>query len=315
MNKIFIKYKGGLMLLLTALIWGIAFLFQKNSMNYIGPFTFTSFRGLIAASILIPFSFISDKCKQNKNIEKGTIDYKTEIIGGILSGLFLFLGSSLQQYSLVYTSVSKGGFLTSTYMVFVPIFGLLLKKKTSLKNWLCVTGALIGSYILTCFEAMISGESFLPNFSDFILILSSTCFAMQILMVDRFVSKCNPVRLNGYSFFWVFVYSGIVALFSEKFTFDNFGKYIGGLLFVGILSSCIAYSFQNIGQKYVNPTTSSLILSLESVFALLSGVIFLKEELSIYEIIGCAIIFICVVISQVSLPIKFKGKEENRCLQ
>ena len=312
MKKVLNKYKGGLMLLITALIWGVAFLFQKNSMDFVGPFTFTSYRGLIAAVVLIPFAFILDKLKKNKG-EVIYVDHKTEMIGGLFSGIFLFLGSALQQYSLVSTTISKGGFLTSTYMVFVPIFGLLLKKKTSLKNWLCVLGALIGSYILTCLEAAINGESFLPNSSDLVLIVSSMCFAMQILMVDKFISRCNPVRLNGYSFFWVFIFSGIVALSSETFVLANVSKFIVGLLFVAILSSCIAYSFQNIGQKYVNPTTSSLILSLESVFALLSGVIFLKEDLSIYEIVGCLIIFICVVISQVSIPTIKKKGESKKC--
>lgn len=289
------KYKGSIILLITALIWGFAFVFQKDSMNHIGPFTFLGIRGLIAGIILIPLSFLLE----NKNTEK-EISYKSEIIIGLLSGLFLFLGSAFQQIGLVKVSATKGGFLTSTYIVFVPVLGLLFKKKTSVKNWLCATLALVGFFIMCSGGAFNNSKSLLPEGIDFVVLMGAVFFALQIIVIDKFALKVNATRLNGYAFLLVGIVSSICALFNETLTLQGLKSSIVAILYVSIFSSCIAYTLQIVGQKYTKPEVASLIMSLESVFALLGGVMFLSETLKYYEIIGCSIIFICVIVSQIN---------------
>ena len=292
------KYKGSFILLITAFIWGIAFVFQKDSMDYVGPFTFLAFRGFITAIILIPLSFIIEN---HKKVDKGKINYKVEIIAGILSGLFLFLGSSFQQVGLVTVSVTKGGFLTSTYIVLVPIIGLLFKKKTTIKNWICMIISLIGFYILSCGDMLFQGELIKPESGDIVVLLGALFFAFQIIIIDNYVEKVNAMRLNGYSFLVVGIISFIIAMLKETITFEGIKGAIISILYVSIFSSCIAYTLQIVGQKYTKPDVATLIMSLESVFALIGGVIFLSENLKYNEIIGCVIIFICVILSQISI--------------
>lgn len=301
MKKFINNYKGSFILLLTAFIWGIAFVFQKDGMNYVGPFTFLFFRGIIASMILIPLSFIIDYKKENINNKK---DYKIEIIAGILSGLFLFLGSAFQQVGLTKVSASKGGFLTSTYIVMVPIFGLIFKKKTNLKNWICILISLVGFYILSSGNELFSGEFIKPDLYDVIVLLGAVFFAFQILVIDKYVDKVSAVRLNGYAFLIVSIISGIIALFIENLTLEGFKGAFVSILYVSIFSSVIAYTLQIVGQKYTKPEVATLLMSLESVFALLGGLVFLGESLLLSEIIGCVIIFLCVVVCEMNFSKK-----------
>jgi len=301
MKKFINNYKGSFILLLTAFIWGIAFVFQKDGMNYVGPFTFLFFRGIIASMILIPLSFIIDYKKENINNKK---DYKIEIIAGILSGLFLFLGSAFQQVGLTKVSASKGGFLTSTYIVMVPIFGLLFKKKTNLKNWICILISLVGFYILSSGNELFIGEFIKPDLYDVIVLLGAVFFAFQILVIDKYVDKVSAVRLNGYAFLIVSIISGIIALFIENLTLEGFKGAFVSILYVSIFSSVIAYTLQIVGQKYTKPEVATLLMSLESVFALLGGLVFLGESLLLSEIIGCVIIFLCVVVCEMNFSKK-----------
>ena len=301
MKKFINNYKGSFILLLTAFIWGIAFVFQKDGMNYVGPFTFLFFRGIIASMILIPLSFIIDYKKENINNKK---DYKIEIIAGILSGLFLFLGSAFQQVGLTKVSASKGGFLTSTYIVMVPIFGLIFKKKTNLKNWICILISLVGFYILSSGNELFSGEFIKPDLYDVIVLLGAVFFAFQILVIDKYVDKVSAVRLNGYAFLIVSIISGIIALFIENLTLEGFKGAFVSILYVSIFSSVIAYTLQIVGQKYTKPEVATLLMSLESVFALLGGLVFLGESLLLSEIIGCVIIFLCVVVCEMKFSKK-----------
>jgi len=302
MKKFINNYKGSFILLLTAFIWGIAFVFQKDGMNYVGPFTFLFFRGIIASMILIPLSFIIDYKKENINNKK---DYKIEIIAGILSGLFLFLGSAFQQVGLTKVSASKGGFLTSTYIVMVPIFGLLFKKKTNLKNWICILISLVGFYILSSGNELFIGEFIKPDLYDVIVLLGAVFFAFQILVIDKYVDKVSAVRLNGYAFLIVSIISGIIALFIENLTLEGFKGAFVSILYVSIFSSVIAYTLQIVGQKYTKPEVATLLMSLESVFALLGGLVFLGESLLLSEIIGCVIIFLCVVVCEMNFSKKW----------
>jgi len=285
------KMKNGVILALTALIWGTAFVAQSVGMDYLGPFTFNGVRNFIGGCSLIPCIWILGKLESKNAVEqKGT--KKDLIIGGISCGLCLFAASSLQQIGLQYTTTGKAGFITAFYIVLVPVFGIFLRKKTGWKVWLAVLISVVGLYFLCITEKLTIGTG------DILIFLCAVVFALHIMVIDYFSPKVDGVKMSCIQFFVCGAVSLIPMCLFETSTVRDIIESLGPLLYAGVLSSGVAYTLQIIGQKNVNPAIASLILSLESCFAVLAGWIVLGQKLSVRESIGCILMFTAIILAQ-----------------
>lgn len=290
MNK---QIRGSASLLLATLIWGIAFIFQSVGMDHIGPFTFQTFRCGLAVIGMFAVIWLLDK-KAGRSFKKGWQD-KRLWKAGILCGIPLFLACDLQQLGLVYTTAGKAGFLTAMYIVMVPVLGILLKRKITVMVPISVGIAVAGLYLLS-----FSGTHGI-NIGDILMLICAVMFAVQILVVDHFAADVDAVRLNCIQAGVVAVASAVVMVFTEEVRVPDLLNCWVPLCYTGFLSMGAAYSLQIIGQKHVEPTTASLIMSLESVFAALFGWLLLKETMSLTEVFGCIFMFTAVILSQ--LPV------------
>lgn len=294
-------------LFLAALIWGFAFVAQSVGMDYIGPFTFNGIRSILGGMVLIPVVLICLKAEKRTkmNTEKKTAtraDRKIVIIGGITCGCIMFVATSLQQIGIQYTQAGKAGFLTALYVVIVPIISIFIRKKVHKKIWLCVALSVGGMYLLCISGSMRLGKG------DILVILCAVTFAVHILAVDYFVERMNGVLLSCLQF----LISGAIALiFMAIFEQPSMQAILDAkvaILYAGILSCGAGYTFQIVGQKGVNPTVASLILSLESVFSVIGGWLILHEILSAREVLGCVIMFAAIVIAQAPVEKLFLRK-------
>ena len=287
------KMRGNLMLMTTALIWGTAFVAQKSGMDLIGPIAFNGIRTLVGAFALIPVILI-----MGKNKKEGHSD-RTLIIGGICCGLALCTAGNIQQIGLYYTSVSHSGFITALYVVIVPLLGLFLKKKITPLMWCCVIASAIGLYLL-CIPASGFGAI---NAGDIIVFVCAVCFAVHILIIDHFSPKVDGVKLSCIQFFVAGIVSLIIASFADPalgFDLPSAGDITASwlsILYTGVMSCSVAYTLQILGQKETEPAIASMILSLESVFALVAGMIILGEVMTLREIIGCVIMFAAIFVA------------------
>lgn len=301
MNK---KLQSDLMLLLTAIIWGSAFVAQKAG-TVLEPFTYNGLRMLIGGLVLIPVIFLFKKLnKEDSAIEKTeaekAAEKKTLLIGGISCGLVLCVASTLQQFGLYFdTDAGKAGFITSLYIVIVPILGLFLKKKVKPLIWFCVGLGAVGFYLLT-----MAGKStgFALQTGDLFVLLCAVVFSCHILVVDHFSPKCDGIKLSCIQFLTAGIICLICMAIFENPVWADIVSCWGPILYCGVLSSGVAYTLQILGQQHAEPTVASLIMSLESVFAVLFGVLLAGESMTLIEGIGCVVIFIAVIIPQ--LPSK-----------
>ncbi len=291
MNK---KLKGNLLLLLTSFIWGSAFVAQSVGMEHIGPFTFNMARNIIATLFLSLVIIFWDKKKKSDGSYQPMNDQEKKLLllGGLACGLILFIGGSLQQVGLLYTTAGKAGFITTLYVVIVPILGLFLGKKVSTKIWICVAAAAVGLYFLSITESFTIGKG------DFLIFLCAISFSFHILVIDYFSPKVDGVKMSCIQFLVVALASTLPAFLFESPAFNSIWISIKPILYAGVLSSGVAYTLQIIAQKDTDPTIASLILSLESVFAVLTGFLFLGEMLTRREFFGCAIIFMAIIVAQ-----------------
>lgn len=292
------KLKGNIILLITAIIWGTAFVAQSEGMNYVEPFTYNAVRTLIGGIVLIPIIAISQRVGASS--ENGAKSQKTTIIGGIVCGIFLFIAGSFQQCGIAMTTAGKAGFITALYVTIVPLIEVILYRNSSLKVWLCVFLALAGFYMLCIKEGFTIGKG------DLLVLCGAFFYAGHIMVIDRFNEKnADGMKMSCIQFFtagllmtvcmFIFENPEINAIMDAKYT----------ILYAGIMSCGAAYTLQIIGQRYTDPTSATLIMSLESVFAALSGWIILSESLSIKELFGCTLVFAAVILSQLgasSLP-------------
>ena len=298
-----IKGKG--MLFLTALIWGTAFVAQDAGSDYVGAFTFNTFRMFLAAAAL----FIVILFKEKVHLGKNQLHFSNnEVVGGIFCGICLFAASTLQQIGIsMYTeneaAAGKSGFISALYMVIVPLFGLFLHKKPSLSVCISVVLATVGMYFL-CIKS-----NFAIQTADVFVFLCAIAFAFHILVIDYYSPKTDPVKVS----FVQFIVSGLFSLVCMA-AFDGFGmagikNAMFPIFYAGVFSGAGAYTLQISGQKYAKPSVASIILSLESVFAAITGAFF-GERLTLREIIGGALVFIAVLLTQID----FKSiKTEKRC--
>ncbi|MCI8955391.1 MAG: DMT family transporter [Eubacterium sp.] len=298
-----IKVKHSFFLALGAFIWGTAFVAQSIGGDNCGPYTFNCIRSILGGLILIPVIMILNNSGLSKNIPKTKENRKTLIIGGILCGICLCLGSNVQQLGLYLgASAGKAGFLTACYILIVPILGIFLKKKCGINIWVGVILTLAGLYLL-CFDGTLVFKT-----ADLLLLSCAFFFALHILVIDYFSPKVDGIKLSCIQFFVCGILTAIpMFLFDMKRSFMNLSVWANAftsistwipLFYAGFLSCGVAYTLQIIGQVGMNPTVASLILSLESVFAVLSGWVILGETMGARELIGCGLIFTAIILAQ-----------------
>lgn len=288
------QLKNSLLLLLTATIWGIAFVAQSVGMDYVGGFTFNAVRSIIGAIVLLPLIFFLDsrKPKVTLTLEEKKKQKKTLLIGGLCCGIFLCLASNFQQFGIKYTTVGKAGFITACYIVIVPILGLFLKKKCTFYVWIAVALSLIGLYLLCIKDGFSIGKG------DALVFICAILFSFHILVIDHFSPLVDGVKLSCIQFFVSGILSGIPALIFENPNLTSILAAWMPILYAGVMSCGVAYTLQIIGQKNMNPTIASLILSLESCISVLAGWVLLGQSLSIKEGIGCVIMFAAIILAQ-----------------
>lgn len=294
------------LLLLTSMIWGTAFVAQRVGMESIEPLTFNASRMALAAAAVGLLAMLRDRRDRrafpDRPAEERRISRRNTVVGGLFCGFFLAGGSILQQMGLVYTTAGKAGFITALYMLLVPVAAFLLfKKKSSWLVWLAVAMGVAGLYCL-CIT-----DGFSLKRGDALVCLCAVFFCGHILCIDRFVQKGDPVGISAVQFAAVTVISGAAALLTESPSMDKLVSAAVPILYCGIVSGGIGYTLQIVGQKYTDPTVASLLMSLESVFAVLAGSLLLKERMSPRELAGCIIMFAAVILVQIPLP----GKRQN----
>lgn len=286
------KLRGNILLLITAMIWGSAFVAQSIGGESLGAFSFNAARSFIAGIFLIPCIFVIKKIEKGPVKKRIKIDKKL-IIAGVCCGIALCVASAFQQIGISKTTVGKAGFITAMYIVIVPLLSRIFGKKIHPIIWLAVALSAVGLYLL-CMN-----EGFTVSKGDFFILLCALCFAVHILVIDFFSGEVDGVMMSCIQFFTVGVLSLIIALIFEKPALSDITAAILPILYTGVFSSGVAYTLQIVAQKDVNPTAASLIMSMESVFAALSGWLFLNEGLSPKEIVGCVLVFGAIIIAQV----------------
>ena len=292
--------RGSLLLLLGAVIWGAAFAAQRAGMDHVQPFTFSGVRMTLAGLVLIPAAMISGKREDRRQDtpERRKLQRK----GGLLCGLFLFAATSLQQIGLVSTSAGKAGFLTALYVVLVPVAGwILFRKRTGSMIWLGVGLAVAALYLLC-----VPSSGFRVEHGDLLLLGCAVCFTGQILCVDSYAPRVNGFELARDEFLITGILSLAVAVFTEKIELSGLLEAWFPILYTGICSGAIGYTLQIIGQRDVNPTVASLLMCLESVFAVLTGALLLGERMTGREIAGCVLMFTAVILAQLSTAIRIR---------
>lgn len=290
---------GVLELLLTALIWGTAFVAQSVGMEHIGPYTFNAARFFVGGLVLIPMVLVIRKTdKQERTPQEKRLYRKNTIIGGSCCGVILCAASTFQQIGIQYTTVGKAGFITALYIIIVPLLGLFLKKKVTWLVWLSTVIAVIGFYLLS-----ISGKVTM-NQGDIAVLICAVLFSVHILVVDYFSPKADGVGISCIQF-WIsaIISAGLMFLF-ENPQVQQILAAAKPILYAGIMSCGVAYTLQIIGQKHVEPTIASLLMSLESVFSVLAGWVLLGQVLSVKELIGCCLVFTAVILAQIPVPQK-----------
>lgn len=298
------QLRGGAMLMLTALIWGTAFVAQSVGMDYLGPCAFTATRNFIGCVALLPVIALASRLRSGTQPEEvAPAPGKKALFGwGAACGLLLGGATLLQQAGMQTASAGKAGFLTALYIVIVPVLGIFLGRRPGLKVWMGVVLALVGAYLLS-----VKGGAGIAS-GDLLVIASAVVFSLHILVIDSVPAGMDGVRLSCVQFLVAGAFALVLALFLESFTWRDILSAWVPLLYTGVVSSGVGYTLQILGQRTVNPTVACLILSLESVFAALAGWAILGQALSLRELFGCALVFVAVILAQ--LPRK-KGRAIN----
>ncbi len=289
------QLKGNLCLLIAALIWGSTFVAQSAGTDIVDPFTFLASRSFVGCAFLIPVIFFMDalKKKEGKTEKMRKAEKKLLLTGGIVCGVVLCAASGFQQVGMwLDASAGDAGFITALYILIVPVAGLFFRKKVSFKVWIGVVIALLGLYLLT--------EKFTFNMGTFMVLICAFVFAVHIMVVDYFSPKVDGVRLSCMQFFTVGVLATVLMFIFEKPDIAAIKSALFPILYAGVMSSGIAYTLQIVGQKYTDPTVASMLMSLESVFALICGMIIQPEQNppKLIKLLGCAAIFAAIIIAQ-----------------
>ena len=298
------KIRQSLLLLLTAAIWGVAFVAQSAGMDYVGPFTFNCLRSFLGGAVLLPVIFFLDRRQESSpgvsRKERGG-GGRTLIVGGVCCGLALCLASNAQQIGIQYTTVGKAGFITACYIVIVPLLGLFFGKRVGVTLWGAVLLAVAGLFRL-CFAKGAEGI----NQGDLIMMAAALLFSAHILVIDHFSPLADGVKLSCIQFFVAGILSGIAMVIFEEPRWDQIRAAAAPILYAGIFSSGVGYTLQIVGQKEMNPTVASLILSLESSISLIAGWILLGQSMTLRELSGCGLMFGAIILAQIPVPVRKK---------
>ncbi|NLX82315.1 MAG: DMT family transporter [Clostridiales bacterium] len=286
------RHPGSLMLLVAAIIWGSTFVAQSLGAEHLEPFTFQALRSLMGALALLPLILVMNALKQKKGQTQQAATTKEVLTGGTLCGLVLFIAINLQQFGLVETSAGKAGFITALYIVIVPIYGLFLGHQARPALWLAGLIAAVGLYLLSVTEQFTIGRG------DVLLIIGAFFFSIQILLVDHYGVRVDGVKLCTVQFLVCGLLSSAAMFLFETPTLANIWKAIGPLLYAGVLSSGVAYTLQILAQRSTPPAIASLLMSLEAVFAVITGIIVLKEMPTLREVGGSLMMFIGIIVAQ-----------------
>ena len=297
MNRFVLRQS--LLLFLTAVIWGVAFAAQSAGMDYVGPFTYNGVRCILGGLVLLPCIALLDRLRERRETgDAGEADTpaarggKQLFAGGLCCGLLLFTASSFQQIGIQYTTVGKAGFLTAMYILLVPLLGLFMHKRAGIQVWLGVALAVCGLYLLCMKEGLRLGKG------DALMLVCAAVFSFHILVVDHFSPRVDGVRMSCIQF-WV---CGILSLlcsflFEEPAVKDILAAWLP-VCYGGIMSCGVAYTLQIVGQREMNPTIASLILSLESVVSAVAGFLLLHQTMSGREVLGCLMMAAAIVLAQ-----------------
>lgn len=304
MAGVFAKYGGQMALLVCAMIWGTGFIAQKLGMEFLEPCSFNASRSFIGALALIPVVMLMDCMGGRRPSVWGSAQSAAArrklLIGGVACGAALGVAAMLQQYGIKHTTIAKAGFISALYILMVPILGLFIGRRTGKAIWVCCVSAMAGMYLLCC-----AGESTV-GFGDMVTLGCAVVFAMHILVIAHYAPEVDCVRMSLLQFLVAGVISIPVALAAgERPALMDFCRALPAVAYCGIMSSGVAYTLQIIGQRYVQPATASLLLSLESVFAALAAWIILKQTMNWTEFLGCVVIFVSVLAAQ--MPQKTRG--------
>lgn len=282
--------KSGFLLFMAAFIWGVAFVAQSVGMDYMGPLGFNGARFLMGSAVLLPLVMV--RRKQSRKEGKVPADNKITWIGGICCGLALGAAAILQQFGIMYTTVGKAGFITTLYIILVPFFGIFLRKKIPAMVWVGAVIAAFGMYLLCMSEGFRLGKG------DTLVFICAILFSVHILVIDYFSPKADGVELSCIQFLVAGIIGSILAIIFEQPKLSDFIAGIVPLAYAGILSSGVGYTLQIVGQKNMDPTIASLILSLESVVSMLAGWVILGQALTPRELAGCGLVFCAVILVQ-----------------
>lgn len=299
--------KGNIILVLAALIWGVSFVMQDKAVAYLSPFAINGIRSLIGTAALLPVVLINSKKSGRPFFEKTKQDRKNIAVCGTLCGIFLCIATNFQQFGIeAYpenaAASGRSGFITALYVILVPLFSFISKKKISLNVWIGVVLATVGM----CFLCLSGGITNIYT-GDIFVFCCAFAFTGQIICIDSYADRVDGIKLSMLQFFVCGILSLILSFFFEKTSLDGFIGALPYILYLGIMSCGVAYTFQIIGQQYSkNPTVASILMSLESVFAALSGAVISGERLLLREIIGCIVMFAAIVFAQ--LPSKQEKK-------
>lgn len=303
MNTLRKNWKSPFLLLLTAAIWGVAFVAQSVGMDYVQPLTFNGVRCLLGALVLLPVIYLFNRNKDQS--QRALENKKTLWTGGVICGLLLCAASGIQQIGIQHTTAGKAGFLTALYIVIVPVIGLFMGKKCSPLVGVSIALATIGLYLLSI------KDGFEMCTGDIYVIVSAVLFAFHIIAIDYFAPKCDGVKLSCIQFGISGILGTCLALIVEQPQLEGIMAAWLPIAYAGVLSCGVAYTLQIIGQRDMNPTVASLILSLESVISVLAGWILLQQALSGREMAGCLIMFCAIVLAQ--LPWEKYNKNASGC--
>jgi drug/metabolite transporter (DMT)-like permease len=289
------RFGANMLLLLTAAIWGFAFVAQRVGSQYVGAFTFNGVRFALGSISLIPLIIYFDKRKKNgsNNEEKVEVNAKKSILPGVVVGIVLYVAATLQQVGLIYTTAGKASFITGLYMVFVPIIGIFLKHKIGKSSWVGVVIAVVGLYLLSV------NENFSIAYGDFLEVIGAIFWAIHILTIDHFSSKMDALKLSCIQFATCSFLSLVTALIFEKITMSGISQALVPILYGGLLSVGVAYTLQVVAQKKAKPSHAAMILSMESVFGAIGGALLLGESMSSRGYIGCILIFGGIIVAQI----------------
>jgi len=287
------EIKSVFILLLTAAIWGFAFVAQRVGMGFLGAFTFNGIRFALGSISLLPVIYFFDKkFKSENSAERVDADIKTTIKSGVITGCILYIAASLQQVGLIYTTAAKAGFITSLYIVLVPILGIFLKQKTHSTTWLGAITAAVGLYFLSI------NEGFTIEFGDLLQVIGALFWAVHIQVIDKFVKNVDAIKLSSTQFATCSVLSLITAFIFEDISMSGVVSAIVPLLYGGVMSAGVAYTLQAVGQRYAKPSHAAIALSMEAVFAAIGGILILNETMSLRGYLGCALMLAGMLISQ-----------------